>query len=208
MLPVFFLTFFHISLPGKLQNRNIYTTFSKSLSNFNSNIEHQREMIMVTIKTSMGDIKLELFEKEAPKTVASFLRYVDEKHYNNTLFHRVINNFMIQGGGFDTDFNQKPTNEPVENEAANQISNETGTVAMARTSDPHSATSQFFINLVDNDFLDFKAPTVQGFGYCVFGKVSDGMDVVNKIAKVSTGFRGHHGDVPEEDVVIKEIVRD
>lgn len=162
---------------------------------------------MVTIKTSMGDIKLELFEKEAPKTVESFLRYVDEKHYNNTLFHRVIKNFMIQGGGFDTDFNQKPTNEPVKNEAANQISNETGTIAMARTSDPHSATSQFFINLVDNDFLDFKAPTPQSYGYCVFGKVVDGMDVVNKIAKVSTGFRGPHGDVPEDDVVIKEIVR-
>lgn len=163
---------------------------------------------MVTIKTSMGDIKLELFEKEAPKTVESFLRYVDEKHYDNTIFHRVIDNFMIQGGGFDTDFNQKPTNEPVENEAANQISNETGTVAMARTSDPHSATSQFFINLIDNNFLDFKAPTAQGFGYCVFAKVVDGKDVVDKIKEVSTGFRGPHGDVPEEDIIIKEIVRD
>ena len=163
---------------------------------------------MLTIKTSMGDIKLELFEKEAPKTVASFLRYVDEKHYDDTIFHRVIENFMVQGGGFDTDFNQKPTNEPVENEASNQISNETGTVAMARTSDPHSATSQFFINLIDNDFLDFKAPTAQGFGYCVFAKVIDGMDVINKIAKVSTGFRGSHGDVPDTDIIIKEIVRD
>jgi peptidyl-prolyl cis-trans isomerase B (cyclophilin B) len=163
---------------------------------------------MVTIKTSMGDIKLELLEKEAPKTVASFLRYVDEKHYDNTIFHRVIDNFMVQGGGFDTDFNQKATNEPVKNEAANQISNTTGTVAMARTSDPHSATSQFFINLVDNDFLDFKAPTAQGFGYCVFAKVVEGMDVVNKIKKVTTGFRGPHGDVPEEDIIIKEIVRD
>jgi len=163
---------------------------------------------MLTIKTSMGDIKLELFEKEAPKTVESFLRYVDEKHYNNTIFHRVIANFMIQGGGFDSDFNQKETNEAVENEAANQISNETGTVAMARTSDPHSATSQFFINLIDNDFLDFKAPTAQGFGYCVFAKVIDGMDVVNKMAKVSTGNRGQHGDVPDTDIIIKEIVRD
>ena len=163
---------------------------------------------MVTIKTSMGDIKLELFEKEAPKTVASFLRYVDDKHYDNTIFHRVIDNFMVQGGGFDTDFKQKPTNEPVENEAANQISNATGTIAMARTSDPHSATCQFFINVVDNDFLDFKAPTPQGYGYCVFGKVIDGMDVVNKIKKVPTGFHGPHGDVPKENVVIKEIVRD
>ena len=163
---------------------------------------------MVTIKTTLGDIKLELFEKEAPKTVESFLRYVDEKHYDNTIFHRVIKNFMIQGGGFDSDFNQKATNEPVENEAANQISNETGTVAMARTSDPHSATSQFFINLIDNDFLNFKAPTAQGFGYCVFGKVIDGMDVVNEIAAVSTAFRGPHGDVPEDDIIINEIVRD
>ena len=163
---------------------------------------------MLTIKTTLGDIKLELFEKEAPKTVESFLRYVDEKHYDNTIFHRVIKNFMIQGGGFDSDFNQKATNEPVENEAANQISNKTGTIAMARTSDPHSATSQFFINLIDNDFLDFKAPTAQGFGYCVFGKVIDGMDVVNEIAAVSTGFRGPHGDVPEDDIIINEIVRD
>ncbi len=163
---------------------------------------------MLSIKTSMGDIRLELFEKEAPKTVASFLRYVDEKHYDNTIFHRVIENFMIQGGGFDTDFNQKPTHEPVENEAANQISNAAGTVAMARTSDPHSATSQFFINLIDNDFLDFKAPTQQGYGYCVFAKVTEGMDVVNEIKKTATGFRGPHGDVPEEDIIIKEIVRD
>lgn len=163
---------------------------------------------MVTIKTNMGDIKVELFEKEAPKTVASFLRYVDEKHYDNTIFHRVIDNFMIQGGGFDTDFNQKPTNEPVENEAANQISNEIGTLAMARTSDPHSATCQFFINVADNNFLDFKAPTPQGYGYCVFGKVVDGMDVVNKIKGVKTGFHGPHADVPVEQVVIEEIVRD
>jgi peptidyl-prolyl cis-trans isomerase B (cyclophilin B) len=163
---------------------------------------------MVTLKTNMGDIKLELFEEEAPKTVANFLRYVDEKHYDNTLFHRVIDGFMVQGGGFDTDFEQKPTNECVENEAANQISNSTGTVAMARTNEPHSATSQFFINLVDNDFLDFKAPTAQGYGYCVFGRVVEGMDIVNKIAKVSTGMRGFHRDVPTEDVIIEEVVRD
>jgi peptidyl-prolyl cis-trans isomerase B (cyclophilin B) len=162
---------------------------------------------MVTLKTNMGDIKLELFEEEAPKTVANFLRYVDEKHYDNTLFHRVIDGFMIQGGGFNADFEQKPTNECVENEAANQISNSTGTVAMARTNEPHSATSQFFINLVDNDFLDFKAPTAQGYGYCVFGRVVEGMDVVNKIAKVSTGMRGFHRDVPTEDVIIEEVVR-
>ncbi len=162
---------------------------------------------MVIVKTSMGDITLELFEKEAPKTVASFLRYVDEKHYDNTIFHRVIDDFMIQGGGFDPDFKQKPTHEPVENEAANQISNSTGTVAMARTSDPHSATCQFFINLVDNDFLDFKAPTPQSYGYCVFAKVLKGMDVVNKIKKVATSFHGPHADAPKENIIIKEIVR-
>jgi peptidyl-prolyl cis-trans isomerase B (cyclophilin B) len=163
---------------------------------------------MVTIKTSMGDIKLELFEKEAPETTANFLRYVDEKFYDNTIFHRVIDNFMIQGGGFNTDFEQKPTHSTIKNEAENQISNEIGTIAMARTPDPHSASSQFFINVADNDFLDFKAPTPQGFGYCVFGKVVDGMDIVNKIKGVATGNRGHHGDVPRENIVIKEIVRD
>ncbi|MFA6714343.1 MAG: peptidylprolyl isomerase [Victivallales bacterium] len=163
---------------------------------------------MLTIKTSMGDIKLELFEKEAPLTTANFLRYVDEQHYNNTIFHRVIDNFMIQGGGFDQDFHQKPTSEPIENEAVNRLSNKIGTIAMARTSDPHSATAQFFINVADNDFLDFKAPTPQGYGYCVFGKVVEGMDVVNKIKKVSTGFYGPHGDVPEENIIIREIIRD
>lgn len=163
---------------------------------------------MVTIKTSMGDIKLELFEKEAPETTANFLRYVDEKFYDNTIFHRVIDNFMIQGGGFNTDFEQKQTHSNIKNEADNQISNEIGTIAMARTPDPHSASSQFFINVANNDFLDFKAPTPQGYGYCVFGKVVDGMDVINKIKGVATGNRGHHGDVPKENVVIKEIVRD
>ena len=162
---------------------------------------------MVTIKTSMGDIKLELFEKEAPETTANFLRYVDEKFYDNTIFHRVIDNFMIQGGGFNTDFEQKQTHANIKNEADNQISNEIGTIAMARTPDPHSASSQFFINVANNDFLDFKAPTPQGYGYCVFGKIVDGMDVVNKIKGVATGNRGYHADVPKEDIVIKEIVR-
>ncbi|MDD5727116.1 MAG: peptidylprolyl isomerase [Victivallales bacterium] len=163
---------------------------------------------MVTIKTSLGDIKLELFEQEAPETTANFLRYVDEKHYDNTIFHRVIDNFMIQGGGFNTDFEQKETHAPIKNEAGNRISNATGTIAMARTPDPHSATSQFFINVADNNFLDFQSHTPQGFGYCVFGKVVDGMDVVDKIKKVTTGNRGPHADVPEENVVIEKIVRD
>ncbi|QSH42297.1 peptidylprolyl isomerase [Lentisphaerota bacterium ZTH] len=163
---------------------------------------------MVTIKTSKGDIVLELLEKEAPETVKNFKQYIEEGHYNNTIFHRVIDNFMIQGGGFDTSFNQKPTREPVKNEADNQVSNACGTVAMARTMDPDSATAQFFINVADNDFLNFKAPTPQHYGYCVFARVTDGMDVVNAIKSVATGSRGMHDDVPEEDIIIKEMVID
>ncbi len=165
-------------------------------------------MSAVTIKTSMGDIKLELFDKEAPATVANFLSYIDDGHYQNTIFHRIIDGFMIQGGGFDTDFNQKPTKAPVKNEAMNQISNEVGTIAMARTQIVDSATSQFFINVANNGFLDFKAPTPQHFGYCVFGKVTEGMEVVDKIRQVKTGRRGMHQDVPVKNVVILDIVRD
>ncbi len=161
---------------------------------------------MLTIKTNKGDIGIELFEKESPLTAANFLTYVREGFYKNTLFHRVIPGFMIQGGGFDTNFVQKPTHAPVKNEAANQLSNRRGTLAMARTNVVDSATSQFFINLVDNDFLDFKAPTPRTYGYCVFGKVVSGMDVVDAIAQVDTGRRGMHQDVPEEDVVILDIV--
>jgi peptidyl-prolyl cis-trans isomerase B (cyclophilin B) len=163
---------------------------------------------MVTIKTSLGDIKLELFSDEAPETVKNFLNYVDNGFYNNTLFHRVIDNFMIQGGGFNTDFEEKPTNDPITNEADNRLRNERGTIAMARTMVVDSATSQFFINVSDNDFLNFRDKSQQGYGYCVFGKVTDGMDVVNKIKKVKTGSRGYHDDVPVEDVVILEISRD
>ena len=162
---------------------------------------------MVTLKTSMGDIKLKLFDKEAPETVKNFLQYVTDGHYNNTVFHRVINGFMIQGGGFDAKFAQKPTRAPVKNEADNQISNKRGTVAMARTSDPHSASAQFFINVADNKFLDFKAPTPQHYGYCVFGKVIAGMDVVDKIADVNTGFKNGQQDVPYDNVIILEIVK-
>ena len=161
---------------------------------------------MVTIKTSKGDIKLELFEKEAPETVKNFLRYISESFYKNTIFHRVIPGFMVQGGGFDTSFTQKPTHSPVKNEAANQISNKRGTIAMARTMVVDSATSQFFINLVDNDFLDFKAPVPQLYGYCVFGKVVEGMDVVDAIAAVKTGSRGMHRDVPQENIVILDVI--
>lgn len=163
---------------------------------------------MITIKTSLGNITVELFEKESPITTANFLEYIRSGFYNNTIFHRVIPGFMVQGGGFDTDFVQKPTNKPIKNEAANQLSNKRGTLAMARTQVVDSATCQFFINLVDNDFLDFKAPIQQYYGYCVFGKVTEGMDVVDKIAQVKTGSRGMHRDVPEENVVILEVTEE
>lgn len=161
---------------------------------------------MVTIKTNYGDIKVELFEKEAPITVKNFLDYAASGHYKGTIFHRVIDKFMIQGGGFDESFNQKSTRDPIKNEAGNQLQNKRGTLAMARTQVVDSATSQFFINLVDNDFLDFKAPTAQHYGYCVFGKVVEGMDVADKIAKLKTGRRGMYQDVPVENVVIQDVV--
>ena len=161
---------------------------------------------MVTLKTNFGDIVIELFEKEAPVTVKNFLDYVNSGFYRETLFHRVIPGFMVQGGGMDRSFNRKATAAPIKNEAANQLQNKRGTVAMARTSVVDSATSQFFINLVDNDFLDFRAPTPQHYGYCVFGKVVSGMDVVDRIAGVATGRRGMHADVPQEDVVILDAV--
>lgn len=159
------------------------------------------------MKTSMGNIKVELFDKEAPETVRNFLEYVDDKHYDNTIFHRVIDNFMIQGGGYTVDFEEKLTNPPIKNEAANGKKNLRGTLAMARTSQVHSATSQFFINVRTNDFLDYKNNTPQGFGYCVFGKVVEGMDVVDKIKSVSTESRGFHDDVPSEDIVINAVER-
>lgn len=159
---------------------------------------------MIKLTTNHGVIGLELNEEKAPKTVANFLAYVEAGHYNNTVFHRVIKNFMIQGGGFEPGMNQKPTLPPVENEAANGLKNTRGTVAMARTNDPHSATAQFFINTVDNDFLDFKSPSGQGWGYCVFAEVVEGMDIVDKIRAVKTGNKGFHQDVPVEDVIIEK----
>lgn len=162
---------------------------------------------MVIIKTSAGDIELELFEKEAPATVKNFLDYIDAGHYDKTIFHRVIDNFMIQGGGFDAEFEEKPTGKPIKNEATNKISNKRGTIAMARTNQVHSATAQFFINVKDNNFLDFQSETPQGFGYCVFGKVTKGMDVVDKIKSVDTHSVGYYDDVPVETVVINEIRR-
>ncbi|MBQ8125770.1 MAG: peptidyl-prolyl cis-trans isomerase [Kiritimatiellae bacterium] len=159
----------------------------------------------VLLETSMGTITLELNEAKAPETVRNFVAYAKEGHYDGTIFHRVIDGFMIQGGGFTKDMNQKPTHAPIRNEAMNGLKNARGTIAMARTMVVDSATSQFFINLVDNDFLDFTAPTPQGFGYAVFGQVTDGMEVVDAIAKVKTGFSGPHQNVPEEAVVIKKV---
>jgi peptidyl-prolyl cis-trans isomerase B (cyclophilin B) len=158
---------------------------------------------MVILETNFGDIKLELFADKAPKTVANFLQYVEEGFYDNTIFHRVISNFMVQGGGMEPGMKEKATRAPIENEAENGLSNKTGTIAMARTNEPHSATAQFFINVKDNNFLDFSAPNPQGFGYCVFANVIEGMDVVEKIKGVATGNSGYHQDVPLEDVVIK-----
>ena len=159
---------------------------------------------MVRLQTTLGTITLELDEAKAPLTVANFLEYVRSGFYDNTIFHRVIDGFMLQGGGFQPGMKQKAARPTIKNEADNGLTNAAYTVAMARTPDPHSASSQFFINVSDNDFLDFRAPTAQGFGYCVFGRVVDGKEVVDQIKKVATGTRGMHADVPVEDVVIKK----
>lgn len=159
---------------------------------------------MVELKTSMGSIKLRLHADKAPATVENFINYVKDGHFDGTIFHRVINGFMIQGGGFDTTMKQKPTRDPIANEADNGLKNNAYTVAMARTSDPHSATAQFFINVVDNEFLNFKAPTGNGWGYTVFGEVSEGKEVVDKIKAVKTGNQGFHQDVPLEAVLIEK----
>jgi len=159
---------------------------------------------VIKLTTNHGVIMLDLNAEKAPKTVANFLAYVEAGHYDNTVFHRVIKNFMIQGGGFEPDMKQKPCKAPIENEAANGLRNKRGSIAMARTGDPHSATAQFFINVVDNNFLDFKSPSGQGWGYCVFGEVSEGIDVVDKIRAVRTGNKGFHQDVPVDDVIIEK----
>ena len=159
-------------------------------------------MTQVQLTTNHGVITLALNEEKAPKTVANFKSYVEAGHYDGTIFHRVIKDFMIQGGGFTADMDQKSTNAPIRNEANNGLKNVRGAIAMARTNDPHSASAQFFINTVDNDFLNFKAPSGQGWGYAVFGKVVEGMDTVDKIRAVKTGRAGMHQDVPVEPVVI------
>ncbi|WP_421684356.1 peptidyl-prolyl cis-trans isomerase [Stutzerimonas urumqiensis] len=159
---------------------------------------------MIKLHTNHGVITLKLFEDKAPATAANFKEYVSAGHYDNTIFHRVIGNFMIQGGGFEPGMKQKPTRSPIKNEANNGLSNKTGTVAMARTMEPHSASAQFFINVADNTFLDHTAATVQGWGYAVFGEVVEGMDVVNKIKAVSTTMKSGHQDVPVDDVIIEK----
>lgn len=160
---------------------------------------------VVLMTTTMGDIKIELYPDKAPKTVANFLTYVKEKHYDGTIFHRVIPGFMIQGGGMDKDMKERSTHAPVQNEADNGLKNTVGSIAMARTNDPHSATAQFFINVKDNTFLDHRSKTTSGWGYTVFGKVIDGMDVVKKIEHVKTTTRPPHQNVPNEPVIIKSV---
>ena len=158
---------------------------------------------MVKLHTNFGTIVIELDAAKAPETVKNFLAYVEAGHYDNTIFHRVIDGFMIQGGGFEPGMTQKPTGEQIKNEADNGLKNERGTIAMARTQAPHSATAQFFINVADNEFLNYRSPDLQGWGYCVFGRVTEGLDVVDAIRKVKTGSSGFHQDVPKEDVVIE-----
>ncbi|MDC9613531.1 peptidylprolyl isomerase B [Xenorhabdus khoisanae] len=160
---------------------------------------------MVTFHTNFGDIVINTFADKAPVTVENFLNYCSEGFYDNTIFHRVINGFMIQGGGFEPGMKQKVTKDPIKNEANNGLKNSCGTLAMARTNDPHSATAQFFINVVDNDFLNFRSERPDGWGYCVFAEVVEGMDVVDKIKGVSTGRSGMHQDVPREDVIIERV---
>ena len=167
----------------------------------------EAENPMVVLKTSMGDITLELYPDKAPATVENFLKYVDDDFYKGTIFHRVIRNFMIQGGGFDAKMSKKSTRAAIKNEAANGLKNTRGTIAMARTSIPDSATSQFFINTVDNRSLNFRNPTRSGIGYCVFGRVTEGLDVVDKIEAAATGIRNGMRDVPKTDVMILGATR-
>ncbi|MBX4133285.1 peptidylprolyl isomerase B [Frischella sp. Ac48] len=160
---------------------------------------------MIIFHTNKGDIKIETFADKAPETVKNFIEYCQDGFYNNTIFHRVINNFMIQGGGFEPGMKQKRTKAAIKNEANNGLTNQRGTLAMARTMDPHSATAQFFINVVDNDYLNFRSADANGYGYCVFAKVVDGMDVVDQIKTVKTGRHGMHADVPVEDIIIERV---
>lgn len=183
-----------LSLSGPAQATSSTTIQGQSMSSSTPRVK---------LQTNQGEMIIELDAEKAPKTVENFLTYVREGFYDGTIFHRVINNFMIQGGGFDADMKQKQTHAPVDNEADNKLKNDLYTLAMARTSDPHSATAQFFINTANNDFLNFTSPTPNGWGYAVFGKVVEGTEVVDKIKSVKTGNKGFHQDVPAEDVVIE-----
>ena len=167
-----------------------------------NNQESTNESPIVILRTTLGDIKLELNQKKAPETVKNFLQYVEDGHYNNTIFHRVISGFMVQGGGFTSKLEQKPTRKSIENEASNGLLNIRGTVAMARTQDVHSATAQFFINVVENSFLDYRGDKPQEYGYCVFGKVIEGLDIVDKIKEVETQTQGPYSDLPVKPIEI------
>jgi peptidyl-prolyl cis-trans isomerase B (cyclophilin B) len=193
-----------LKLTAQLAMLAVATTLTAASAQSLTQTTQGKHMSSVKFTTSMGSFTLQLDAAKAPKTVENFLQYVREGHYTGTVFHRVIGNFMIQGGGFEKGMKQKPTRAPVENEANNGLKNDNYTVAMARTSDPHSASAQFFINVKDNGFLNFSSPTPQGWGYAVFGKVSEGMDTVDAIKKVQTGNKGGHGDVPTVDVVIEK----
>jgi peptidyl-prolyl cis-trans isomerase B (cyclophilin B) len=178
---------------------------SPSVSAYHTRFFSHRSFTMITLHTNYGDIVIELDFDKAPNTAANFKQYAEEGFYTGTIFHRVIDGFMVQGGGMTEDMEQKKTRDQIQNEADNGLKNTEGTLAMARTGDPHSATGQFFINVKDNGFLNHSAKTSQGWGYCVFGKVTDGMDVVNKIKAVKTGSKGHHQDVPKEAVIIQNV---
>ncbi len=182
----------------------IFTTTVKGEKSMNDNTNNP----VVVLETTMGNITIELDAQNAPNSTANFLAYVEDGYFTDTTFHRVIPNFMIQGGGITADMRDKPSKRaPIQNEANNGLKNDRGTIAMARTSDPHSATSQFFINHKDNDFLNFRSESMQGWGYAVFGKVTDGMDVVDAIAAVSTGNKGGHQDVPLETITINAVTQ-
>ena len=159
---------------------------------------------MILLETTLGNITLELFENDAPLTTSNIKQYVNDGFYDGTIFHRVIDGFMIQGGGFESGMIEKDTRDPIKNEASNELANNRGTIAMARTSDPHSATAQFFINIADNDFLNFKSETSDGFGYCVFGRVYDGMEIIDTITAVETTYKSGHSDVPLNEVFIEK----
>lgn len=187
-----------------LRRKLLFFLFAAPLAANAFSDSKRRKAPMVKLTTNFGTITLELDAKAAPETVANFLQYAREGHYEGTLFHRVIDGFMIQGGGFTIDMQQKPTRAPIRNEADNGLKNGAYTIAMARTPNPDSATSQFFINVANNDFLNFREPSAQGYGYCVFGKVAEGQDVVDRIRKVRTGMRAGHQDVPVENVIIEK----